>query len=141
MADAPVVNISERCTLVLLTAGGTPKLSKNEVEVAHKKFSHKTLKGRKIFLTQADFGVLYACSEIYKGFCVPPYSTLITQLVQSAPHHTGRLRLNATIPCFLTSIEDSNFKKVNTVLADIPVVKAYRAVVGDWVWFQNAPPQ
>ena len=95
-------------------------------------------------ISQAELGVLYACSDIFKRLGASPYRTVFSQVQKEL---TAEALLGIQVPiifssvhtAFLPNVQDKNFKDIKDVLSDIPVIKAYHEYVKDFTWFDDLP--
>ena len=95
-------------------------------------------------ISQAELGVLYACSDIFKRLGASPYRTIFSQIQKELPAETLKgiplpIIFSSVHTAFLPNVQDKNFKDIKNVLLDIPVIKAYHEYVKDLTWFDDLP--
>ena len=95
-------------------------------------------------ISQAELGVLYVCSDIFKRLGASPYRTIFSQIQKELPAETLKgiplpIIFSSVYTAFLPNVQDRNFKDIKAVLSDIPVIKAYHEYVKDFTWFDDLP--
>ena len=95
-------------------------------------------------ISQAELGVLYACSDIFKRLGTSPYRTIFSQIQKELPAETLEgiplpIIFSSVYTAFLPNVQDKNFKDIKHVLSDIPVIKAYHEYIKDFTWFDDLP--
>ena len=107
-----------------------------------RKFMTKT-KGRRrrVNLTQGDFGLIYACNDIFGRLYASSYYNLLPELQKSKPEFKTLTPLNeegnALNMSFTTSIVDRDLKRFNRDYGDYPVIRDYRKIAAVMIGFDD----
>ena len=104
----------------------------------------KNIRESMVVISQADFGLLYICADIFKRLGLSPYRNLVAQIEKSA---SGTVKTAESKPvifspthlAFLPNIINKDFQDVKYHLEDIQVVKDYEVFAKNRTWFNESP--